>query len=356
MLEGSYGKEPFDLRLTVLRMIRQWRKIVLLTLAGTLLVGGVYCVNHILLRGDRQYRTASVYRMDYSVEDKDVSLVMINSYTWNTYMHTEEFLNCVRERLTGSGWEGMDDEELGGYILGDIESDWRVPSTIVTTDDAGKSTAIARAVEEAVVLDFPEGIGEVKSIRVLDHAGVAEEVIPDLRIGRAFILGAVLAFFFSVVILLLKELGDDNIWLPSTIRRRYGLKTAGTLQSRELKENICYLFGGLDRIAVCTVQEECSPADVADALRKVCADTDIGRTDWFAVPSPMLCQEAAAVLREADGVLLGVKAGAHAGKQLEYVIEFLEQQDCKITAVILLEADETLLRFYYGFQDREEKS
>ena len=37
MLQGYYGKEPFDLRLTVLRMLGQWKKIILWTLAGTLL-------------------------------------------------------------------------------------------------------------------------------------------------------------------------------------------------------------------------------------------------------------------------------------------------------------------------------
>jgi len=353
MLEGSYGKEPFDLRLTVLRMIRQWRRIAFITLAGTLLTGGIYCVKNILLRGERQYRAVSVYRMDYSVDDRDANLVLINTYTWNTYMHTEEFLGFVKKRLAGSGWEGLECEELGEYIQGDIESDWRVPSTIVTSENEGMATEIAKAVEEAVVIDFPEGISEVKSIRVIDHAGEAQEVIPDLRVGRAFILGAVLTFFFAVVILLLKELGDDNIWLPATLRRRYGLKTAGTEESGELKENICYLFRGTDRAAVCGVQEDCNPIETVELLKQICAGTTAESVEWFAAPSPLLCPETAAGLREADGILLAVKAGAHGGKQIEHVLDYLAQQDCKITAAILLGADETLIRMYYGFKTVE---
>ncbi len=353
MLEGSYGKEPFDLRLTVLRMIKQWREVVFITLAGTLLAGGIYCVKNILLRGEHQYRAVSVYRMDYGVEDKDANLVLINTYTWNTYMHTEEFLSFVKKKLAGSGWEGLEYDVLRGYIQGDIESDWRVPSTIVTSPDAGMTTEIARAVEEAVVMDFPEGISEVKSIRVIDHAGEAKEVVPDLRVGRAFILGAVLSFFFAVVILLLKELGDDNIWLPATLRRRYGLKTVGTEGSGELNENICYLFGGKIRVAVCGVQEDCDPIGTADFLKKICAGTTAESVEWFAVPSPFLCPETAARLREADGILLAVKAGAHGGKQVEHVLDYLAQQDCKITAAILTGADETLIRMYYGFKTVE---
>ncbi len=352
MLEGSYGKEPFDLRLTVLRMVRQWKRIVFFTLAGTLLAGGIYCVKNILLRGERQYCATSVYRMDYSVDDGNASLVLINDYTWNTYVHTEEFLGYVRERLSGSGWEGMSDEELGGCIQGDIESDWRVPSTKVVTEDAGKSETIARAVEEAVTLDFPGGISEVKTIRVIDHGGEAKEIIPDLRVGRALILGAVLALFFTVVILLLKEIGDDNIWLPATVRRRYGLATVGTPESRELEENMRYLFPGAGRTAICTVQEECDPVKAAEAIKKAYGGTDAVRRDWFTVPSPLLCPEAAEKLREAEGILLAVRAGAHAGKQLEYVMDFLTQQDCKITAVILLDADELLIRWYYGIRRR----
>lgn len=355
MFEGSYGKEPFDLRLTVLRMVRQWKRIAAVTLAGTLLVTGIYCLDNILLKGDTQYRAVSVYRLEYGVDPADTNLVMINSYTWDTYMHTEEFLSFVRSRLAGSGFEGLSDEELEGYIQGDMESDWRVPSTIVTTGDAAMSTAIAEAVEEAVILDFSKGISEIKEIRVIDH-GEAEEVPPDLRIGRAAVLGAVLTLFFAIIVLLLKELGEDSIWLPAAIGRRYGLKTAGTPESRELKENISYLFSEKKQAVFCMVQEECEPTVTADTLKRICKDSDAENMDWLVVPSLLSCPEEVEKLKAADGVLLGVKAGAHAGKQLEYVLEFLKQQDCKVTCVILMEADELLLRWYYGFKNKRVKA
>lgn len=355
MLEGSYGKEPFDLRLTVLRMIRQWGKIAVVTLAGMLIVIGIYCLDNILLRDGEEYRAVSVYRIEYGVDPKDTNQVMINSYTWNTYLHTEEFLSFVKKRLTGSAYEGLSYEELGGYIQGDMESDWRVPSAVVITGDAAKSTAIAKAVEEALIQDFSKGISEIKDIRVIDHKET-EKVLPDLRVGRAAVLGTVLTFFFTVIILLLKELGDDSIWIPAVIRRRYGLKTAGTLKSRELKENIRYLFAGRKQAAICTVQEECDPTEAADTLRRICEGTEAESTNWFVVPSLMICPEAVDKLKAADGVLLAVKAGPHAGKRLEYVLEYLAQQDCEVTSVILLEADELLLKWYYGLQGESKNS
>ena len=350
MLQGYYGKEPFDLRLTVLRMLGQWKKIVLWTVVGTLLLGGAYCVKNILFRGERQYKAVSVYRVDYGVDDIDANLVMINAYTWNTYVHTEEFLKYVKERLAGSEWASLEPGELGEYIQGDMESDWRVPSTIVVSGNADLSTAVARAVEETMTLDFPEGISEVKSIRVLDHAGEAKEVIPDIRVGRAFILAAVLSLFFVIVVFLLKETGDDNIWLPATLTARYALQCVGTVKSVDIKENISYLFAGKKQIAVCPVQETCDPTEVLRQLESLAGEAE--ERKWYAIPSPLICPEGAEKLRKADAVLLVVKAGAHAGKQLEYVLDFLARQDCRATAALLWDADEKLLRRYYAFARR----
>lgn len=350
MLQGYYGKEPFDLRLTVLRMLGQWKKIILWTLAGTLLLGGAYCVKNILFRGEKQYKAVSVYRVDYGVDDIDANLVMINDYTWNTYVHTEEFLKCVKDRLAGSEWAALGLEELGGCLQGDMESDWRVPSTIVVSGNADMSTAVAKAVEETMTLDFPEGISEIKSIRVLDHAGEAKEVLPDIRVGRAFILAAVLSLFLVMVVLLLKETGDDNIWLPATLAVRYGLQCVGTVNSVDLKENLRYLFSGKKQIAICPVQETCDPAEVLRKLESFAGDAE--ERKWCVIPSPLLCPEGAEKLREAEAILLVVKAGAHAGKQLEYALDFLARQECRVTAALLWDADEKLLRRYYGFTRR----
>lgn len=350
MLQGYYGKEPFDLRLTVLRMLGQWKKIILWTLAGTLLLGGAYCVKNVLFRGEKQYKAVSVYRVDYGVDDIDANLVMINDYTWNTYVHTEEFLKCVKDRLAGSEWAALGLEELGGCLQGDMESDWRVPSTIVVSGNADMSTAVAKAVEETMTLDFPEGISEIKSIRVLDHAGEAKEVLPDIRVGRAFILAAVLSLFLVMVVLLLKETGDDNIWLPATLAVRYGLQCVGTVNSVDLKENLRYLFSGKKQIAICPVQETCDPAEVLRKLESFAGDAE--ERKWCVIPSPLLCPEGAEQLRGAEAILLVVKAGAHVGKQLEYALDFLARQECRVTAALLWDADEKLLRRYYGFTRR----
>lgn len=350
MWEGSYGKEPFDLRLTVLRMVRQLPVIAGVTLAGTLMFGGGYWLKNVL--GAKElYCAESTYHVEYAVgEEKDVGTVYINEMSWNTYLDSGEFLNAVQERTD----TGMTNDELAEALSAVLASDLRVPSTKVTTGNSNLSVQIAQAVEQVMTEVFPEETKEVVSIRVIDTAMDAPPVKADVRPVRAFTLAAVLSCFFAIIILLLKELGDDNILLPATLSRRYGLKVAGTLESTALKENIRYCFEKKNKVAVCPVQQELNPVKLLEELKGRCPEEVKESGEWLAVPSPVLCPESSRMLREADGILLAVKAGKHAGKQLEYTMEYLEQQDCKVTAAILCDADEWLIRHYYCFRKEKE--
>lgn len=349
MWKGYYGKEPFDLRLTALRLFYKLPAIALATLLGTLAFGGSYYVKHVLLRGQRTYAATSVYRVDYAVDNvEDMMNVFINEMSWNTYMQSQMFLDAVEDHL---GPEA-DGEELEGMVRAAVLSDLRIPSTVVTSDSPEKSVAIARAVEEAMVHELAEEIGEIDSVTVIDPGDRAEEVLPDIRVGRAFVFGAALSCFLTVVVLLLKETGDDSIWLPASIWKRYGIKTAGTVESTGMAEHMRYFFlrekegqqrqGG--RVAVCPVQARLNPETVLRRLREACPDV-VGE-DWFAVRSPLQEPEACRQLREADGILLAVGAGRHAGRAMEQVLDCLWQQDCHVTAAILWDADEKLIRRY----------
>lgn len=351
MREVYYGKEPFDLRLTVLRMLRQLHTITIVTVLGTVLFGGGYYVKNVLLRSESMYAAKSIYRVEYEMnEDTAVAVIYINEMSWNTYIRTQNFIDAVQLRLeqfnrTNSLQINVSDEELRKVITAVLESDLRVPFTIVTTENPEKSVRIALAVEAVMTEEFPLWIREVASISVFDSGDTAAEVIPDVRPVRAVVLSAVLSCFFVVVALLLKETGDDSIWLPASLWRRYGLKPVGTLESGELTENIACFFNGKKRIAVCAVQES---VDSEKTLKKL--EQKAGKLPgWFAAPSPISHPEVCRELRGAEGILLAVKAGSHAGRQLEYVKEYLERQDCEITAVLLTDADERLIGEYYLF-------
>lgn len=366
MWEGSYGREPFDLRLTVLRMMRNLKIVICITLAGTLLFGGGYYVKNVVLEPEPNYTATSTYKVSYVVDPNVAGAYFINETSWNTFIHSKEFLDAVQQHISKLGTEQgiecpeLTNEELANMLSATLASDLRVPATTVTTQSGELSIAIAAAVELAMTNEFVAGAtAEIDSIRVIDPALTAKETLSQARPARAFILSAVLSCFFALLLTLLKELGEDGIYLPATLRRRYGLKVIGTINSRDCKENMRYLFGGKHHNIICTVDDRVDPAQVLEKLRNMDAlpggDTrqegdnpSAQNTVWTVAPSPLLCPESCRALRQADGILLAVRAGSHAGKPLEYVMEYMKQQDCDITAVILWDADEALIKQYYG--------
>lgn len=356
-----WGKEPFDLRLTVLRMIRKLHIIIGLTVLGTLLFGGGYYVKNVLLNRNVEYAVTSTYKVNYVDEPSKSGDYYINEMTWNTYIQSEDFLNDVWAHLQQDDPLGLytgvaaSAKDLGGLLEAKLASDIHVPSTIVTTANKSCTELIADAVEKTMTGEFAERNEQVSAIEVIDPAVVATEVEPDVRPVRAFALSAILTLFFVVVFFLLKELGDDAIWLPATLHRRYGLATVGTVNSPEMQANLEYLFAGKEKIAVCAVEEDVNPMEVIELLQaKVAVENDANMRqcpdnmkEWIAIPAPMLCPEASDTMRDAEGVLLIVKAGSKAGKPLEYVLEYLQTQGIQVTAALLWNADEWLLKTYY---------
>ncbi|MBE5864645.1 MAG: hypothetical protein E7292_00340 [Lachnospiraceae bacterium] len=369
MWEGSYGSEPFDLRLTILRMIRNLGRIVLFALAGTVLFGGGYYVKNVLLGESVKYEQTITCKMEYTNPPVQSGDYYVNDMTWNTYVDSEDFRNMLKKSETfvsSSSFMGdMDgwtehEEGLTGALNATVASDIHVPSFTVSTPDEGKTELLSRAVQEVLVGEFAESIPEVASIRVMDVSEVAP-VKPDVRPMRAFILAAVLSFFFVMVFFLLVEIGADSIWLPATLRRRYGLRTIGTINSPELLENLRYILKEQKSVAVCAVDAEVDVKEVVKALQdkasRAAGDSKVNHLtkDWIAVEGELSDSENTVFLHGADGVLLVVKAGLHSGKPLEYVLEYFATQDIQVSAAILWDADEALIRSYYILPDSQQQ-
>lgn len=354
MWEECYGREPFDLRLTVLRLTRCLGPIALITLAGSILFGCGYYVKKVLLV-EPQYTAVITCKIEYVNPPVQSGDYYINAATWNTYVDSEEFLDLVQaaEPLVSMDSFPAGAEELREAVSADVASDIHVPSFTVTCGSRAQAEILEQAVAGVLTGPWADRLAEVASVEVINLGAVHPVTDEFYRPVRAFVFGAVTACFFAVVLFLLREIGADSIWLPSTLRTRYGLTAVGTVHSRELAENIRYVFsekeGLMKKIAVCAADGGIDPGEVLQALRerKVLREGQ----DWTSVQAPALSPEAARSLRGMDGVLLVVAAGLHTGKPLEYVLEYLREQDIKITAVLLWGADEFLLRAYYLLPD-----
>lgn len=346
-----WAKEPFDLRLTVLRMMRNLHIILGVTLLGTLLFGGGYYVKNVMLRPNTTYAATSTYRVSYVEEPSKSGDYYINEMTWNTYVDSKEFTDAVFARLE-EPFKGTvaSAQELATMIDAKLASDVHVPSTVVTTNSESLTLNVAWAVEQTMIQEFVESNEQVAKIEVITPALSAQEVVPDVRPFRAVVLSGILSFFFVVVLFLLKEIGSNGIWLPATLRRRYGIKVLGTINSPEFLTNLEFVFGDSKKVAVCAIDQEVNPVEAIDALaNKWRVEAGEEQTpEWIPIPAPMLCPESSNAMRQADSVLLVVKAGKYAEKTLEYVLEYLATQEIEVTAALLWDADEWLIRMYYG--------
>ena len=164
-------------------------------------------------------------------------------------IHTGEFLDGVEKHLQEAVERGdngasealsLGRDQWIADLSATLPSDFSVPVTQAATQDPEMSIALAHAVEDTMCDEFAESIVEIDRIKVLDHGDFAEVVVPDVRPVRAVILAAVLSLFFAVVLFLLVEISQDSIWLPATLRRRYGLNSLGTVRSVGFAENLMY--------------------------------------------------------------------------------------------------------------------
>ena len=340
MKMDDWGQEPFDLRLTLFRLIRKLPVILALILAGTLLFGGGYYVKNVLLQTQKEYAGSVQFLVDYADEDWADTQKYINEYSWNVWMENDEFISYVEKYLP----EGMlSEKEVSECLSAVILSDFRVVVITATSDDPGTAAALLEAVKSAMVEDFPAGFQDVTRIRATD-ADPVEEVKPDVRPVRAFVLAAVLCTLFVLAGFLLAELSSDRIFLPESISRRFGIKNCGITGSRQFRENLEYFFEGKKKIAICPAGQDVDAQEIAKELESLSLS---GGHSFVPVSCPMQDEKAVKTLREADGILLAAAYGRQDSRGLGLLLDYLTAQDCEVTAAMLANPDNTLLKTYY---------
>lgn len=356
MMSGKWGKEPFDLRLTVLRLIRTLPGILAVTLAGTILFGGGYILKNTVLRGERSYGVVNTFLVEYADENFAVNLKYINESSWNLWMQSDVLRELVSEHLDDAHRE-LAAKDLGSMLKVTVPSDLRVAQIMAVSGDPGEAEALLAAVSAALTEDFPKVMKDVRSISLTDREE-AVELRPDVRPLRACILAAVMSAFFAVLCFLIRELTYEKIWLPTSLTDRYGLKSLGRMGTVEFENNLKYFFQNKQRIGVCFESNPSKKDKKAskesdrqewEALQKdLTASRGASDYQFLPVPNPLTDPAGAASLREMDGVLLVVRSGEDT-RHLEYILDYLRGQDVQVTAAFLWREDSWLVRNYYRF-------
>jgi capsular polysaccharide biosynthesis protein len=360
---GIYrGKEPADERLLLLCYLKNLELLVALILALTLLGGGLYCLRYVVFAEDPMYRAQSDYLVHYTVPYEGDGDYFVNYYTWTSYLQSDRFLRELREEVGAlypdSKALSLEDAQLAQYLSAEIKSDINVPSFYVTCRDAQLAEELSKGIEKVWTGAYGRELMGVDYMEVLTGTRV-ENVSEAPRIARAFLFSLVVSAFFVHLIYLLRETAADSIYLPVTLRRRYGIPALGTICSPELSENLKAVYaqdpgapaaerpaGSEEELSILVVPAT-DQADSEAVCRALRAVKGAEAFRFVPMPAPMLAPESAALLRKAQRILLAVPAGSHVGKPLERTLAFFDTQQIRVAAGLLWEADEKLLKWYY---------
>lgn len=339
MWECNYGKEPFDMRLFVLRFLRKSWMLFLAAFLGALLVGGPYFLRKVTFGPAKEYEAVTDLYIDYAVQETGEMYTYINQHTWNQLVKDDVFTDRILSSMSGLDREdvsleeqekaaGVTKSELREYLYATMLSDTRIVTTTVTTNSPELTMRINKALIQAMFA-FGAEQKEIAEVRILHEPVKADQVIADVRTFRACMLGVVIFVFVTALTMLLYYVLDEGIYIPATFERRYGVYMLGTIRSAELPVAAGKLFTEKPTIVSVYKQEDLN--QVKTALQERGVET-AGISELEQLPQ--------------EEILLIVKAGVHNGKPIEKALDFCKKCGLRVSAALLWDADEGLIRAY----------
>ncbi len=350
MNQRELEREGMDLKLVLLLLLKKIPIVIITALAGALLCGTFYGAWHSRAAGRRLYEARSQYYITFEeIEDKTFFDYYYNGYTWNDLLSSDLILGYAMELLP----EGYERNYVDDCVEAEILSDVRVLTTTVRAKDAAEVTLLQRAVEQAVV-HYAEDGEKLELIEVIRSEEPVLEELSDHML-RAAATGAAGAALAAVIVILLLIAVQDAVYLPEELEKRFGVRCAGIecgnreLQ-RQLAQNEEWLLKG-NEYPVLSMQEVLNAgAEVFARIRNAGGvippvPQEEACDGGGAIP-PVLQKEAC----DGSGVILSVPQGKRNSRRLSAALHQLEIQDCKVIYAKITDADERLLRWYYGRQ------
>lgn len=357
MWECKYGKEPLNIRLFVLLLLKKLPVLLAAGLLGAILAGGSYFLVKVTFGPAKEYEAVTDFYIDYALQADGTPHTYINFATWDQLLKDDVFTDKILTHMSGVDAAEFLDEaekaakitkgELRGYLSATVLSDWRIATTTVRTEDPKLTMGIEKALVQAM-FDFGEQQKEIAEIRILQEPQQATLVIADVRTFRACMTGAVSFVFVVALYLCLYYALDEGIRIPETFERRYGIPMLGTVCSKELPVLAKKLLTG--KPALLAADKGVDPEQVQSALRNRGIETEgnfrvaelFGQAETADDSEPV---KRIGELADRE-ILLLVKAGAHNGKQIEKTLDFCRKCGLDVAAALLWEADEKLIRAY----------
>ena len=266
--------------------------------------------------GKSPYTVTNKLYVEYAVDPSSgIPYSYFEAYTFNDWMKSDVYVPDMIDKLSVA----MTEEEFVSCYQFSMVADLRIPYFTVTHLEPEVALEIADLVTESLQKLAVEQ-REVEEITRIDVEG-PELQFRDIRTVRAIVLGAVIGGFIATVSIGIVLVVDEKIYVPETFTKRYGIPMVGYVcaggeVSCDVAANLEYLF------------RECK---------------EIGEID---AANALAISDAVKTLRAMDGNLLVIHAGDTVGKTVENILDLCNKQEIKVTAAILVDADDAFISGY----------
>ncbi len=346
--------ETFDLKLFLMKCMKNLWVILACILLGSLAFGGIYYYKNVAMAGPIPNQLVYKYYLTYGVDPSDQQTYSyFAGYTWGDFLRSDASMERILKSLKEGGFseengpEGQDYKSFveGSFTAG-LESDLRILYLTVTGRDPKFLEALSLALEQEMY-HFPQDHKEILQVERMTTGSVTP-VKPDIRTFRAFVLGAVLGGFFAIFGVGLVSLIEDSFDVPVTLQNRFSVPVIGYVtkdgkESNDLQEKAKYYLRDLKKIAVTNLDKDTKTEALAELLKK---NIDGENREIFTVPGVWEKPEGIKALADMDAVLITVEAGKRNGKALSQLVSDLNLADVKIKAFVLTGADEKFIHTY----------
>ncbi len=379
------AKETVSLRGYYLRVLSRWYLIPLSALLGALIGAGIWLCVHVVFAPAREYAAGSRLYLEFAPDAAGNAKDYYNAWTWKELITSDEILDTAMEELIAAGLADADqattaavktdgsavkteDDELvlvpgknnrnltRAEVLASVTvrlpSDLRVMMLTVTRHDPDSADAILSAMVSSLAA-FGENNPNFSQIRTLEQTPALLVVTTD-RVGRAAILGAVLALVLSVFLLCLRHAIDDALYDPETCGRRYGQAMLGVLGreagepterfEKELKAGCGKALAGAGDIVVLAASADGKESGrLCDRLTALLG-SDLSEGGCRLVPANHIAEAAG------DAAIVCVPYGKAGSSLAEHILSALAVRKIPVVGLILYDADMRYLKRLYGLR------
>lgn len=277
----------FDNKLFTLLLIRKWKTVLIFTILGALILGVPYALSRTVI-GNFNYRGEVTVHVEYAEDSAGNQMDYINYYSWQTWITSDVFLDDMEAA-------GLIDRETERDMLSAyVGSDVRIVTFTVTGKNASRVEELTNNLNGFIAGELGAIVSEINNAEVIKSDYLGKYFVYN-SIPEVTVFGALLGLIAGIILSWIMVILDDSLYIPGLFEKESGLK--------ELKE----------------------PQDKEFIIDRK-------------LPLPGTLE---------NGITLVIKAGAHNGKLIEFVLNECEKCGITIKGFRVMDTDEKLVRAYY---------